>query len=322
MRRWWRVFGSSIASLACLAVVVAVVIAVVLASPAAATRAAVPQSIGYHVALQPGGQPPVKIYVEEMGRGPPILFLHGLGGSSYSWRFVAPRLAATHRVIAIDLRGFGRSDKPFDRAYSAADHAAVVRAFIKAANLTRVTLVGHSYGGMVALRLALDRRLEPQRIARLVLMSTPAFPQAFSTGVSFLRKPVLPYLALLLVPPELTASLALMMEKFGFDRVTDKDISIYADPLSAPGGPHALIETALQIIPDDLPHLIARYPTLTKPTLALWCRDDQVVPLSTGQKLQRTIPGARLAVVEGCDHMPAEQAPGAVVAEIRRFLAR
>lgn len=279
-------------------------------------------SASYHVRLQPDGQPALNIHVEEMGRGPVILLLHGLGGSSYTWRFVAPRLATTHRVIAVDLRGFGRSDKPFDRAYGVDDHAAVVRAFIRAANLSRVILIGHSYGGMVAIRLALDRRLEPHRIARLVTVSTPAFPQPLSGGVSFLRKPVLPYIALHVVPPELTATLALMMETVGFDRMTDRDISIYADPLSDPGGPHALIETALQIIPPDHDRVIARYPLIAKPTLALTCRDDRVVPLSTGERLARTIPGARLAVIEGCDHMPAEQAPVAVATEIRRFLAR
>ena len=225
-------------------------------------------------------------------------------------------------MIGLDLRGFGRSDKPFDRIYGVADHAAVVRAYMRKANLSRVTVVGHSYGGMLALRLALDRRLEPHRIARLVIMDAPAFPQAFSAGVRFLRKPVLPYLALHVMPPELTATIALMMEAVGFERLSDKDISIYADPLSEPGGPHALIETALQIVPPDLDRLVAQYPMIGKPTLALWCRDDRIVPAASGERLARTIPGARLALIEGCDHMPADQAPDAVVAEIRRFVGK
>lgn len=310
----WRVFHSLIAMV--FSAMATVAVAPVSAQPWHEG------SVGHFVRLAPEGQPPLNVYVEEMGRGPPILFLHGLGGSSYSWRFVAPRMAATNRVIGLDLRGFGRSDKPFDRAYSSTDHANVVKAFIRQANLKRITLVGHSFGGIVALRLALDRRLEPHRIARLVVMDAPAFPQPFSAGVAFLRRPVLPYLALMLVPPEVTATVALMMESVGFERFSDKDISIYADPLSAPGGPHALVETALQIVPEDLDQVIARYPTINKPVLALWCRHDRVVPLTTGLRLQRTIPGAKLAIMDGCDHMPAEQAPGAVVTEIRRFLGR
>jgi pimeloyl-ACP methyl ester carboxylesterase len=318
MLRAWRSFCSGIALL----VAPALAMALVMALAPHRAQAAKPTSTGYMVHLHPDGMPPLEIYAEEMGKGPTVLLLHGLGGSSYNWRLIAPRLATTHRVIALDLRGFGRSDKPFDRAYSSLDHAAVVRAFIRRANLSQVTLVGHSYGGMVAIRLAMDRRLEPHRISRLVLMSTPAFPQPFSTGVGFLRKPILPYLTLLLVPPELTATLAFMMETVGINRLTERDISIYAGPLSDPGGPHALIETARQIVPADLPQIMARYPTLTKPTLALWCRQDEVVPLSTGVKLARTLPNARLAVVEGCNHLPAEQAPVAVTNEIRRFLAR
>lgn len=289
------------------------------AKPAANKSAS---STGYHVRLHPDGQPPLSVYVEELGSGPVLLLLHGLGGSSYTWRQVAPLLAQNHRVVAIDLRGFGRSDKPFDQAYSPAHHAAVVRAFIKSQNLSQVTLIGHSYGGMVALMLALDRRLEPHRIARLVAIDAPAFPQAFSAGVSFLRQPVLPYVALMLVPSELTMTIAFMMEQVGFDRISNRDISMYADPLSDPGGPHALIETANQIVPPDFPALIARYPTMTKPTLIVWCRQDRVVPIASGRRLASLLPRARLAVLEGCDHMPTEQAPAALSAQILGFLGR
>jgi pimeloyl-ACP methyl ester carboxylesterase len=141
----------------------------------------------YFVDLQPDGQPPVRIHVEETGQGAPVLLLHGLGASTYTWRHVVPRLADRNRVIALDLRGFGRSSKPFDHFYSPTDHAAVVRAFIRARNLSGITLVGHSYGGMLALKLALDQRLETHRIARLVVMNAPAFPQPFSVGVRFLK---------------------------------------------------------------------------------------------------------------------------------------
>lgn len=309
--RWWRM------TFACW-----VALAVLAAMTAAKASPGQEVSKRYHVRLAPDGMPPLNVHVEEMGRGPVILLLHGLGGSSYSWRHVAPRLATTHRVIALDLRGFGRSDKPFDQAYGTHDHAAVVRAYIRAANLTRVTLVGHSYGGLIALRLAMDRRLEPHRIARLVIMDSPAYPQPFTAGVALLRKPVLPYVLLKIIPPELTTMVAMMMESVGFDRVTNRDIAIYADPLSEPGGPHALVETALQIVPPDLDRVIARYPTISKPTLALWCREDRVVPVSTGARLARTIPGARLVTLEGCDHLPAEQNPIGVSLEIRRFLQR
>ncbi len=278
--------------------------------------------INYRVTVQPAGQPPLSLYVEEMGRGPPMLLLHGLGGSSYTWRLVAPALAATHRVIAIDLRGFGRSDKPFDQAYAPADHAAVVRAFMNERRLANLTLVGHSFGGVVALLLAMQPGLEQHRIARLVLLNTPAYPQPFSPMVELLRKPVLPYIILNIVPPEIPTALSFAMERMGLSRIHQRDIDIYADPLHAPGGPHALIQTALHIVPPDFDRLIARYPTMAKPTLVLTCREDQVVPSSTATRLARTLPNARLAMLDGCDHIPPEQAPQAVISNIRRFLGR
>lgn len=312
MLRWLRAVQSRIALISLTMLMAAL--------PSAAD--AVGRSSGYVVRLAPEGQPPVDIYAEEMGRGPVVLLLHGLGGSSYAWRNVAPRLAARHRVIALDLRGHGRSAKPFDQHYSPDDHAAVVREFIRTQRLTGITLVGHSFGGMLTLKLAMDRRLEPHRIARIVVIDAPAYPQPFSPGVAFLRRPVLPYVALHLVPSELTATIAFMMEQFGFDRLTDRDITMYANPLSDPGGPHALIETASRIVPSNLHRLIARYPTITKPALVVWCREDQVVPLSSGIRLARELPRARLAVLDGCDHLPTEQAPAALSAEIARFLAR
>lgn len=303
--------------------VIALAVALLVAMAMVHAAVAGPKtSIGYRVTVHPEGLPPLAINVEEMGQGPVLLLLHGLGGSSYTWRLVAPKLAAAHRVIAIDLRGFGRSDKPFDLAYSPAHHAAVVRAFITEQKLPPLTLVGHSFGGLLAMLLAQDRRLAPNRISRLVLMDAPLYPQPFSPGVAFLRQPLLPYLALTLVPGELPTTIALMMEKFGFERLTSRDISIYADPLGDPGGPHALIETAVQIVPRDLDRIIARYPAVTKPTLLIWCREDQVVPLASGRRLARTLPQARLAVIDGCDHVPPEQAPAAVVLEMTRFLDR
>ena len=113
-----------------------------------------------------------------------------------------------------------------------------------------------------------------------------------------------------------------MMERMGLERLEQRDVSIYADPLKEPGGPHALIETARQIVPVDFDRIIARYRSITKPALVLTCRDDQVVPLSSATRLARTLPNARLEVLESCDHVPPEQAPDAVVQAMRGFLAR
>jgi alpha/beta hydrolase fold len=99
-------------------------------------------------------QAPLHLWVE--GQGEPILMIHGLGATTYTWRHLIPDLARTHRIIAVDLKGAGKSDKPLDEAYGILDQAAVLKILVDRKGLTNLTLVGHSLGGGVALALALD----------------------------------------------------------------------------------------------------------------------------------------------------------------------
>lgn len=276
----------------------------------------------YMAEVAPPGYPAVKLYVEETGRGPTLLFLHGLGASGYALRRLTPQLAATHRVVTVDLRGFGRSDKPFDQAYSALDQAAHVRDFIRKRGLTDITLAGHSFGGAVAIALTLDlNRTHPQTISRLILMDAPAFPQPLSPAVSFLRAPILPLLALNLIPSQVTAQLSLSTDMGNFGHITETDVASYAMPLSEAGAVHALITTARRIVPPDIAHIVKRYPSIRQPTLLLWCRDDPIVPLVTGLSLRRLLPQARLRIIAGCTHVPTEESPQELLTHMQAFLS-
>jgi pimeloyl-ACP methyl ester carboxylesterase len=298
----------------------------IAALPAAAQAAGAPP-IHYRVLAKGPHQPAVRLYVEEMGSGPPVVLLHGLGASAYSWRRVAPILAERFRVIAIDLRGHGRSDKPFDLTYAPAAQAELVRDVMHQLGLSGVTLVGHSYGGVVSLLATLQEgaRRRPNRrklIKRLVLMNAPAYPQSFSTGVALLRKPILPYVALTVVPATTVVGLALMGEAIGMAHITQEDIAIYAQPLGDARARHALIQTARQIIPPNAADVIAHYPSIRQPALVIWCRRDQVVPLSTGQRLADELPNASLAVIDHCDHATPEAAPSLTSKLIADFAGR
>src|SRR5919106_720766 len=111
---------------------------------------------------------PVKLYYRDEGSGPPLLLIHGFGASTFTWRYVAPDLARTNRVIAVDLKGFGQSDKPFDERYSVYDQAELLAQLIQEKDLRDLTLVGHSFGGGVALLLALEAKERlAGRISRL-----------------------------------------------------------------------------------------------------------------------------------------------------------
>jgi pimeloyl-ACP methyl ester carboxylesterase len=282
------------------------------------------QSTHYTVNVAPPGLPATRLYAEELGAGPPVVLLHGLGGSGYTWRYMVPALARHHRVIAIDLKGFGRSAKPRDESYAALDQAAYVRSFLERRGLHGVTLVGHSFGGAVAMALALDlnsgRGGDPGRVRRLVLMDTPALPQPLSPTVKLLQQPVLPLVALSMLPPMVVAQLSLINDDGAFAHLTNRDVSMYAAPLADPGGAYALVTTAQQIVPRNFDALIRRYPQIQQPTLLVWCRNDSVVPVTTGVRLARMLPRAKLRLIDGCGHTPPEENPGAATGLLLQFL--
>ena len=93
-----------------------------------------------------------------VGEGNPVLLIHGFGASSYSWRHIIAPLAQKYRVITIDLKGFGESPKPRDDLYSVYEQARLVRNFILENDLQNVRIIGHSYGGGVALVTCADHR--------------------------------------------------------------------------------------------------------------------------------------------------------------------
>ncbi|HEU4475316.1 MAG TPA: alpha/beta fold hydrolase, partial [Methyloceanibacter sp.] len=85
---------------------------------------------------------PVRLFYQEQGSGRPLLLIHGFGASTFTWRHVAPGLARDHKVITVDLKGFGQSDKPFDSRYSVYDQAELLVQLIEDKDLRDLTLVG------------------------------------------------------------------------------------------------------------------------------------------------------------------------------------
>jgi pimeloyl-ACP methyl ester carboxylesterase len=264
---------------------------------------------------------PVKLYYSEEGKGPPLLLIHGFGASTFTWRFVAPELAKNHRVIAVDLKGFGQSDKPFDGRYSVYDQAELLAQLIEDKDLRDLTLVGHSFGGGVALLLALEanRRLDG-RITRLVLLDSIAFPQNIPVFFRLLDVPLVSQIGVRMVPPSVQARVALQIAYFDDSKIDPEEIELYAAPLKTAAGKHAIIHSARQIVPEDIAELSERYKTIELPTLILWCDHDRIVPLEVGIKLRRTLPNSTLRLVEECGHMPQEEQPASTLALIKGFI--
>ena len=266
---------------------------------------------------------PVKLHYSDEGEGPPVLLLHGFGASTFTWRYIAPELTKTHRVIAVDLKGFGQSDKPFDERYSARDQAELLTELIEEQDLRNLTLIGHSFGGGVALLLALqeDERLKG-RIAKLVLLDTIAYPQEIPTFFQMLNMPVVSQIGVRMVPVEAQIRVALKIAYYDDSKIDDAQVAAYAEPLRSAAGKHAVIHTARQIVPPDIEALSERYKSITLPTLILWCDHDRIVPLDIGLKLRRKLPKSTLRIISACGHMPQEEQPKATLELIQGFLAK
>ncbi|MFW2391502.1 MAG: alpha/beta fold hydrolase, partial [Methyloceanibacter sp.] len=209
---------------------------------------------------------PVKLFVEEKGEGSPLLLIHGFGASTFTWREIAPALARQHRVIAVDLKGFGQSDKPFDERYSVFDQAELLKQLIIDKDLRDLTLIGHSFGGGVALVLALDE--DPQlkgRIKKLVLLDTIAYPQDIPVAFKMLDMPVVSHVGVRMLPPAVQARLALRIAYLDNSKIDDDEVEMYAAPLRTAAGKHAIIHSARQIMPEDLEEISKRYASIELP---------------------------------------------------------
>jgi pimeloyl-ACP methyl ester carboxylesterase len=264
---------------------------------------------------------PVKLYYQDEGSGPPLLLIHGFGASTYTWRHIAPELAKTHRVIAVDLKGFGQSDKPFDSHYSVLDQADLIAQLIEEKDLHDLTLVGHSFGGGVALFLALeaDDRLQG-RLSKLVLLDSIAYPQNIPVFFRMLDMPLVSQIGMRMVPPTVQTRMALRIAYFDDSKIDPEEVETYAAPLKTAAGKHAIIHSARQIVPEDIATLSERYKTIELPTLILWCDHDRIVPLDVGLKLRRTLPNSTLRLVDDCGHMPQEEQPEQTLQLLKDFI--
>lgn len=276
---------------------------------------------GSRISIEGPNQKPVSLYYEEHGAGTPVLLLHGLGESTFTWREILPALASRHRVVALDLKGFGYSDKPDDGAYSADDQAALVAQFIVKKNLTDLALVGHSFGGTVALRTALaDGIAGSGRVKRLAVIAAPALPRTAARRLDLVMTPVIPDAMTAVLPPGAMARL-LLREAMGGREPNESLVEGYAAPYHDQAAMRSFLATARSIISEtDADAIAARYRKIRQPVLLAWCRKDPIVPLPSGRRLARTLPNQRFAVLEGCHHLPQHERPRQLIRTLTRFL--
>jgi pimeloyl-ACP methyl ester carboxylesterase len=247
------------------------------------------------------------------------MLIHGLGDEADTWRHILPALAERRRVIALDLPGFGRSDKP-RRAYTLAFFAGAVAALMNALGVERATLAGSSLGAAVAQRLALSH---PTLVERLVLIDggLPVQPGRPPGQLWWFLTPGLGeavYISLRRSQDEAYATLKPYYHDLDALPPDDRAFlrqRVWARVWSA--GQRRAFLSALRWLAVDrgtrattFRERLARLPT---PTLLIWGEHDQIVPRAAGEALAALLPDADIQIIAGSGHLPQQERPAALL---------
>lgn len=257
----------------------------------------------------------------EMGEGPPLLFVHGLSGAWQNWLENIPHFARTHRVIAIDLPGFGSSPMPpWDISIPA--YGRFLRDFCERFGIGRCSLVGSSMGGFIATEVAIT---EPERVDDLVLVSAAGI-----TWAQARREPA----TMLARVGQAAAPVALRFQMSGIKRPRLRKAAfqgVFHDPpglrreilwenfvpaMKSPG----YFDAMTNLVGYDIRH---RLEEISVPTLIVWGRNDRVVPVPAAFSYKKRIgENAELVIFDRCGHLPQIERPVRFNRVVEDFLKR
>ncbi len=265
----------------------------------------------------------VQINFEKRGdQGPAVIFLHGFGASLATWNEISGAFSTEdYQLYFVDLKGFGYSSKPKDGKYLIPDQAEIIAQFITEHGLNRVTLVGHSYGGGVALLTYINFHKSPQNpIEKMVLIDSAGYTQKIPFFIEYLRMPIINTLVLNVVPREMRAKQTLQKLFYDKSKVTEDKIHQYSLFFDMPGSHYSFVQAAKQILPKNYKAIINQIKLIEVPTLIIWGRNDSIMPLDDAYKFQTDIRNSIVRVVEDCGHIPQEEKPEETAKLIIEFL--
>jgi haloalkane dehalogenase len=261
----------------------------------------------------------LRLAYRELGDGPPVLLLHGWPTSSFLWRNVMAPMASAHRVVALDLPGFGDSDKPLGPRYSFELFARVIDGFLAQLGIDRLGLAVHDLGGPIGLHWTLTR---PGRVTRLALLNTLVYPEFSEATKEFVRACLSPELR-----EKLTSAAGL--ESILRDGLADP-ATLSAEVLAAVQAPfqtadarRALADAGVGLSLKGFAQIARQLPSLQIPVRVVYGARDRVLPdvAETMTRVKTDLPQADVTVLPHCGHFLQEEAPEEVGALLARFFA-
>ena len=257
------------------------------------------------------------------GRGEVVLLLHGLAGSSRMWSSVMPELAERYDVIAPDLLGHGESAKPVGD-YSLGAFASGLRDLLRQLDVPSATIVGHSFGGGIAMQLAYQH---PELCDRLVLVGSGGLGREVSWLLRLCTLPGAEYLMPLMFPrfvADRGNDLGRFLGKRGLNAPRTFQMWRSYSSLAGAENRKAFVRTIRGVIEpggQTVSALDRLYLASHVPTLIVWGEDDAIIPVEHAYSAHEAITGSRLEIVEGVGHFPHAEAPERFLEIVTKFLA-
>lgn len=248
----------------------------------------------------------------------PLVLLHGTSASLHTWDGWAAALSSRHRVIRIDLPGFGLTGPFADGDYRMPHYTAFIVALLDSLKVRQVVLAGNSLGGQIAWETALAY---PQRVSRLILVDAAGFPlnsTSVPIGFRIARIPELAPLVSKLLPRQMIE--ASVRNVYGDpQRVTPQLVDRYYELTLRPGNREALVQRFSQR--DDPTLNQARISRIGIPTLIIWGGRDRLIPPANAELFNAAIKGSQVAMFDTLGHVPQEEDAASTVAVVEAFLA-
>lgn len=269
-----------------------------------------------------------RVFISRYGSGDPVVLLHGIAHSSDAWAGVIPALARKYEVVAIDLPGCGRSDKP-QTDYSIGAQAAAVRFALDSLGLGLVTLVGHSFGGGIAMMMAYQY---PERVGRLGLVSSAGFGRDLHPLFRVASLPVAPRYAMRVlfhpvVRPGRNLVGQLLSRAAGDPFFVEpskyrKEFHLLLKGLEDPAAQRAFTATlrSASHLGGQAISALDRIGSARFPVLIVWGRADRVFPVEHAFRAAKEVPQARLVILDGCGHFPQIEATKKFTAALLNWL--
>ena len=239
------------------------------------------------------------------GAGEPVVLIHGFPTSGHLWTEVVPHVPPGHRVVVIDLLGYGRSDRPRARPVTITAHADRAIELFDALGIRNACVVGHDAGGGIAQSMAVRY---PDRVSRICLVDSVAFDRWPRREIKLAR-------ALMPLARHLPPSFFLPLVRRGLlrgyaDRARGAHSAAhYVRAFESAEGRDALVRHLLELDSADTAPLALRLKDVDRPTAIVWGGDDPFLPAAIARELHDEIPGSTLDIIPGARHFTPEEAP-------------